>query len=194
MNNNKFYQFNFGGSNRDIHLISNVLDFDSYIKLSKGDLNDFQIPITFKQKSGKNWKDILCPSIGFHLISDRVKEALEANNITGYKTFPIIIYDKKGNEVPGYHGFSVTGRCDPTDWSKSEIIQKKLFEFSSVTDYYRGRHIDNWDGSDIFSPKGTLVIILSEKAYRLFKSLKLNSTRYIDIEKYEISTYTIIKR
>ena len=50
---------------------------------------------------------------------------MEENNPTGWKIYPIKLYDKKDNEVLGYHGLSVTGKCASIDYSKSEIIEKR---------------------------------------------------------------------
>ena len=211
----KFYQFKFGGSNRDIRLTNKNLNFDSYVQLARGELNDFHAPLIFTQKSGKNWKDILCPSIGFYIISDRVKNALDENNITGYKTFPIIIYDKKGNEVPGYHGFSITGRSGEIDWTKSQIITKHKenkytkesadamkaiypnWEIPPPKDYkyYKGLYpgLEQWDGSDIFKNKNTNYVFLSQKAYEVLKNEKIKIVRFTNLAEYETWIETIIK-
>ena len=34
-------------------------------------------------------------SVGFFVISDRMKDVLEENGFTGWKTYPIQLYDKK---------------------------------------------------------------------------------------------------
>jgi hypothetical protein len=48
---------------------------------------------------------------------------LEENQFTGWKIYPIKLFDKKENEVEGYHGLSVTGICGPQSYN--EIIEKK---------------------------------------------------------------------
>ena len=215
MNINQFYKLSFDHPNSLAHVVNQDLRRDGYNELAQGELSQFKMPIILKQDSGKNWKDILRLTVGLHLISDRVKKALETNNITGYKTFPIIIYDKKGNKVPGYYGLSITGRSGEIDWTKSEIITKRQennytkqdadamkavypdWEIPPPKDYqyYKGLHpgLEKWDGSDIFKNESTNYIFLSQKAYDVLKSLKLNNTKYVNLAEYEIWIDTFLK-
>lgn len=98
----------------------------SHFKLIKGDYKGIDFPVVFKQEYGKIFNDILGTGhAGFYLISNRMKTILEENNLTGWKVFPIKLYDKKNNEIIGYHGFSAAGRCSPTIYDKCKIIEKK---------------------------------------------------------------------
>ncbi|HRD54959.1 MAG TPA: hypothetical protein PLC42_01035, partial [Parachlamydiaceae bacterium] len=82
------------------------------LNLIKGDYIDVNFPIIFKHEEGKKLTDILDTGyVGLFLISDKLKVFLEKNQLTGWKTFPIKIYDKKKIEISGYHGFSIIGRC-----------------------------------------------------------------------------------
>lgn len=91
-------------------------------ELLYGQYDSFDMPVIFQQKKsygGKKFTDFLNTGYGSNLrpISDKVLEILIDNNITGWKTYPIQVFDKKGNEVPGYHGFSIIGRCKDLDIS-----------------------------------------------------------------------------
>src|SRR4051812_1019570 len=69
-------------------------------KLIKGDCKGIEFPITFKQEYGKKLSDILDTGWpGLLLISSQIQTILEKNNLRGWKTFPIKLYDKKGNEI-----------------------------------------------------------------------------------------------
>src|SRR5262245_11871693 len=80
--------------------------------LIKGYYEGINFPYVFKQDYGKKFTDILDTGCaGLFLISENLKKILENNRFTGWKTYPIKLYDKKNNEVSGYHGFSVIGSC-----------------------------------------------------------------------------------
>src|SRR5271157_2883924 len=96
------------------------------LKLAKGVYDGVDFPISFKQEYGKKLYDILYTGYAtFYLISERMREILDENNLTGWKVFPIKLLDKKNNEIVGYHGFSVTGHCGPISYAKSKIIKKR---------------------------------------------------------------------
>lgn len=44
------------------------------------------------------------------LISEHLKDVFEKAGLTGWKTFDIIVRKKDGEILPGYYGFTVTGR------------------------------------------------------------------------------------
>lgn len=65
-------------------------------ELIKGNYEDMAFPIAFKQGTGNNLLDILDTGFpGLYLISERLKAILEDNHLTGWKTYPIKLYDKK---------------------------------------------------------------------------------------------------
>ena len=99
------------------------------------------------------------------IISDRTVNLLEDNHITGWKTFPVEIYDKKGNLISGYQGFSVTGRGGSTKDGKYKISQ--------------------WDGSDIF--------MIGNGMHHVIERVKiLLEENKIDAAEFEPFSYEII--
>lgn len=75
-----------------------------------GEYDRYQFPIIFQQYDGKRLRDFL--DTGYppvYLVSDRVVNILENNGISGWKTYPITLYDKNGNLVGGFSGFSILG-------------------------------------------------------------------------------------
>ena len=136
------------------------------------------------------------------LISSALKAILERHQITGWKTFPMRLLEGRlfagvhggdpNNEIPGYHGFSITGRCGARDRSQCRIVKQKLSQVGKVRDYpkdgwpsfWQGRAEGNklvdiaqgiylnpaaWDGSDICIEDKYWDIILSPKAAKAFK-------------------------
>lgn len=149
--------------------------------LVKGNYEGIDFPVTFKQEYGKNLRDILgtgWPKL--YLISDKLKAVLESNELTGWKTFPIKLYDKKGNEINGYHGFSMTGHCSRINYGKSEIIEKRLVPNGPVCKFYKGIVIDNWDGSDFFTPDETYHTFITKRAAEILKKNKITNMRKLE--------------
>eukprot|EP01132_Coremiostelium_polycephalum_P000319 gene319-410_t len=115
-----------------------VLNKEQTICLINGDYTGISFPIIFKQVYGKKLQDMLDTGWpGLFLISDRMKSVLEENQLTGWKTFSVQVFDKKGEGIPGYHGFSITGRCGEIDYSKSPIIEKRRVPDGPLVKFYK---------------------------------------------------------
>ena len=163
-------------------------------KLILGNYADISFPIKFRQVYGKKLQDILdtgWPSL--FLISEKMKAVLENNNLTGWKSYDIKVFDMLGLEIKGYFGFSVTGRCGPIDYSKSEIIEKRLVDKGPLVKYYRGLHVglNEWDGSDFFLPEKYFGVIITQKAAETIKKSNLTNIRLENIAEIEMDDYTV---
>ncbi|MBX3102798.1 MAG: hypothetical protein KF690_09840 [Bacteroidetes bacterium] len=159
-------------------------------RLIQGDYTDISFPVIFKQEYGKKLQDILDTGWGsLYLISDKMKVILEDNNLTGWKTFAVKVIDKKGQEIQGYHGLSITGRCGKIDYGKSEIIERRLVPNGPLVKYYKGLHIglDNWDGTDFFSPEKTLWTIVTKRVAEVLKKNKLTNIMLENLAEIEIN-------
>ena len=63
--------------------------------MAKGKYEGIDFPVIFKQEMGKKWTDILdIDWSNLYLISSKIKAVLEENKLTGWKTFPVKVYDK----------------------------------------------------------------------------------------------------
>jgi hypothetical protein len=159
-----------------------------------GDYSQISLPVIFKHKYGKKLEDMLdtgWPSL--YLISDKLKTVLEDNELTGWKTFAVQIFDKKGGRIQGFHGLSITGRCGEIDYNKSTIIEKNVIENGPTGKYYKGLHVglDKWDGSDFFLPAKYFGIILTDKAAQILKKNKLTNIRLENLAEVEIPDFAI---
>ena len=164
-------------------------DLNQYNNLIKGDYENITFPVIFKQAFGKKYTDILDTGrVNLYLISDRLKKILEENELTGWKTFPIRLYDKKENEIFGYNGFSITGHCDPIDYSKSEIIEKKYASNGPIVKLYKGKffNLNSWNGTNFFSPRGKLNIFIDKKTADLLKRNKITNLNLINLAEAEV--------
>lgn len=146
-------------------------------QLLMGDYRGIPLPLEFRHDCGKRYDDVIRTGFCFfYLISDRFREVLEKNHFTGWKCFPVRILTKKGEEVHGYQGLSVTGRAGIIHWERSEVIQD---EYSS---YYRGIHLDReeWDGSDFFLAKDYWGIFVTKRVKEALLEAKLTNIRFKD--------------
>ena len=161
-----------------IELESNSFEKKTHLNLIKGDYEEINFPIVFRQESGKILSDILDTGhVGFFLISEKLKNILEENNFTGWKTFPIKLYDKSGKEITGYYGFSITGKCGPINYEMSEIIEKRRIPTAPPRKFYKGLNIglEKWDGTDFFTPPDNFRTIITKRAANVLKKKKVTN-------------------
>jgi hypothetical protein len=164
------------------------------INLIEGNYTKISFPIIFKQSDGKKMCDILDTGfLSLFLISDRMKAILEENKLTGWKVYPIKLYDKKNNEIFGYSGFSITGRCSPPSYAESEIIEKQYVPTGPICKLYKGMTINNWDGSDFVLPQGRLRIIINKKAADILKKNKITNVDLENLAEYETTVWIVEK-
>lgn len=175
-----------------INLGSNENGESQHWQLIKGLYEGISFPVIFKQEYGKLFTDLLDTGhVSLFLISEKMKLLLEENNLTGWQIFPIKLLDKKENEIFGYHGFSITGHCDPINYEKSQIIEKRRVPHGPLCRFYKGLYIDNWDGTDFFTPKDTYGTYASKKAADVLKKNKLTNVKLHDLATYEVNVRCI---
>jgi hypothetical protein len=87
---------------------------------------------------------------GVALFSESVIERLTRANVTGWRSYPVTLMGKKGEQLSGYHGLSIIGRCGYLDSTMSTEIMRKYP--GGVFPVLRGLYFDpdSWDGSDMF--------------------------------------------
>lgn len=162
-----------------------------------GDLK-LQSAIVFQHVGGKILSDFMDTGWGIlYLISDRLKQILEEHKLTGWKCFPVEILDKKGYRIDKvYHGFSITGRCGPIDFGKSEVIEKRLVPNGSLSTYFRGMYpgLGTWDGSDFFLPREYGGTIVAARARDILLRHKVTNIRFENLATMEIGTNTVLDR
>ena len=161
--------------------------------LLTGDYRGAEFPLEFRHYSGKRYDDVL--GIGYaslYLISDRFREVLEKNNFTGWKCFPVRLFTKKGEEVTGYQGFSVTGRAGRIDREKSEIVYTEAPTGRQVANY-KGVHVDleQWDGSDIFMPDKWFGIVMTRKVREALLAEKITNIRFENMAERLVPCYMV---
>jgi hypothetical protein len=122
-----------------------------------------------------------------------MKSILEENQLIGWKTFPIKLYDKKGEEIPGYNGFSVIGKCSPTKYENCEVLEKRLVPNGPLCKYYKGVSIDKCDGSDFVTPEGTSETFITKRAADVLKKYKISNMSLENLADREMEVDNILK-
>ena len=194
MNLNGLFTFGSAFSQTPVCVSNKGLDWDTNCRIVKGDYTGVVLPIELEQISGRKWTDILNPcSVGMYFVSKRFIDLLYQNNITGWRTYPIIIMDKDGKEVSDYIGFSIIGKCGAIDYTKSEVSEKRRVPEGPLNRYYRGLYVgmNEWDGTDFFIPKGTLHIIVTNKVVEVIKNHKITNIVLKSLADYEIPEYAL---
>lgn len=136
-------------------------------------------PLTFHRHSCSKPMDRIASTwVALELVSDRVVQTLRAGAFTGWSTYPVRVFGKDKREIPGYHGWSVTGRCGPIDRSLSQKIWADPTVPGGEASYkWKGLLFDprTWDGSDIFCPKGTTFTFVTERVRDALERAKLTN-------------------
>jgi len=155
-------------SGRDIHYQLLFGDDES------GEYPDYlQFPVAFRYLDGRIMRDLLDMRYPHcFLISDRVRDLLGKELITGWKPFPIILFDKQGEEIKGYNGFTVTGRSGSVCFS----IDRKDIPIGEMKKYVFWNN-QQWDGSDIFLIKPNYMVC-TQRVIKLLKSHNVDALSY----------------
>jgi hypothetical protein len=150
-----------------------------------GDYNDVQLPVIYNEikggSSGKRMRDILDTRYPpLYLISDRFKNVLKESDITGWESYPITLFDKKGNRVEGYNGFSITGRAGKME--KFDQLPLECGYSADADGYYFD--VETWDGSDLFNTEGSWHIIVNERFIKVLVDNKITACDYCRLTDY----------
>jgi hypothetical protein len=167
--------------------------FDQH-RLIKGVYDKITFPVIFRQEYGKNLQDVLDTGwAGMFLISDKIKTILEENQFTGWKTYEIKVFNKEEQEIHGYHGLSIIGRCGMINYSKSEILQKNLITDAPLTKFYKGLYVglEEWDGSDFFLPDKYFGTIITNSVAEILKSNMFTNIKIQNLAEIEIPHFSM---
>lgn len=141
---------------------------------------------------GSQWKDFFGTGFaGTPIMSERVRGLLQEDGVTGWKPYPVRVFDMAGKEIPGYYGLGVTGRCGGRfgfDRRESALIYKASANGKPMP-WFQSLHfaVSSWDGSDIFmDQEGSSWILVTDKVAKLFKRGKVSNCDLQDIESVEL--------
>lgn len=126
-----------------------------------------EFPVVYRWVSGFRYRDDISYGIWTHLISDKLHDILIENNVTGWKSYPVLLYDKEGSLIEGYHGFTITGRGGYYD-NFEDLRNSAPGEIKGIY------NINNWDGSDFFKLNYAQIAI-TKKVYVIIRNNKLKA-------------------
>ncbi len=179
---NEFYDFSIISQEiaqfEIIDLMPSAHEMVCFHRLLMADYKGISFPVNFKKESGNKLKDVLGTGTAtLFLISNQMKNILIENQLSGWEVFPVRLFDKNGDQILGYDGFSITGRCGPIDYRKSAIIHKRILEGGPLWKYYKGLYVglEEWDGSDFFLPQDYFGTIITKKAAEILKKNKISN-------------------
>ena len=149
-----------------------------------------KIPLVFRHfTGGSRLHDVIGTGHAtIDLLSDRVIDIFKEYGFTGWTTFPIELYGKKGVRIDGYNGFAVTGRCGPIDWSRGRKIRKPPpVPQGRSYDAWVGMYFDpnTWDRSDVFCPGETTYIIVTEPVMLALSDAKVTHILFKRLTEFE---------
>lgn len=101
-------------------------------------------------------------------ISEKVKDLLENNNVTGWGFFPI----KIEGITESYYAFQNLGKAG------------RILNLDAINNYetkYREFDIRTWDGSDIFNLENTLLNVITYRVKELLESAKITNLEILDL-------------
>lgn len=167
---------------------------DAQWHLILGDYSQFKFPLRFHHAYGNKMTDILDTGWpGMYLISKFLKSTFIDQELTGWKTYPVEVFDNKGTKIEGYSGLSITGKTGPIDFTQSEIVQQRLVAHGPISKYYKGLYpkMEEWDGSDFFLANGYFGIIMTDRAASVFRKSRLSNVKVQPLEDIEMSDFTV---
>ncbi|MEQ1531003.1 MAG: hypothetical protein ABL925_16935 [Methylococcales bacterium] len=141
--------------------------------LFRGDMKVTE-PLLVAWGSGrKSPSDLVWGSIPLLFFSKKIASLLDEHSITGWKGYPVSLYDKAGMLIPDYQALGIVGRCGCSNPAKAV---RGLKEYpTGLWPVYRGLYFDpaNWDGSDIFLTEDKSFIVVTERVKTLFEKNKI---------------------
>ncbi|MBI4330930.1 MAG: hypothetical protein HY673_06595 [Chloroflexi bacterium] len=150
-------------------------------------------PVLLKAFMGGQLADFLwASSVFITCISQRVLGLLKANGFTGWDTYPVEAYGRRGEPLPGYHGFAVKSWAGKINLAKSPIIDKPpLVPGADPYRVYRGLYFDekNWDGSDVFRLAAGETVITG-RVKDVFKKAKVTNILLTPLDEFEMDVTT----
>jgi len=146
-------------------------------------------PVILEAYMGGQATDIMWSGGGpIFCVSQKVVDLLKEEKFTGWATYPVEVHDRKGEFLPGYHGFTITGRAGEHQLERSQVIYKPLFPGGDPRKVYQGFFFDErrWDGSDIFKLSESSHIIVKKEVRDALKRAKISNVRLTPLLEVEI--------
>jgi hypothetical protein len=161
---------------------------DNPFALARGEARPTR-PLKFVPAEGRVPHDFIgTTNASVHLVSAKLQDVLDEHGFTGWTTFPVMVIDDDGAELPGYAGLAVTGRCGPIDDRLSErITLPPHFGGGPERRGLRGIYFrpDSWDGSDLFAPKDSASVYVVERVKDALAAAGVTNVQFERLSEFE---------
>ena len=158
-----------------------------FVALSRGE-SQTKGPIQFDVAQGTIATDILWMQLVAPVcVAKRVIRILSENEVSGWSTYPVEVFDQEGELLADYHGLVVTGGVCDADYNRSAVITKPPpAPRGKSYDVYKGLFFDEdqWDGSDMFWVGGVRVVV--EKVKTAFEKSGVENVAFTPLPEREI--------
>jgi hypothetical protein len=146
-------------------------------------------PVCLIQSEGTKWTDFLRASLETKIVSRHFVQILENNQFNGWRAYETIIADKDGNHRSDYSGLSIIGKCGPPNDSLSTPFEKVRVPGGKPTTYLKGLYVglDSWDGSDLFIPETTIIIVVTSQVRAALEKAKLTNLEFKCLADWEFT-------
>ena len=157
------------------------------LALTRGQINPKE-PVCFHHDEGSRLKDHIGTTWALlHLVSDRFLGVLDG--FSGWRVYPVEVYDKDGELVPGYHGLAVNGRCGPIDDDLSPVmVLPPPVPQGEAMPHRIGIRFwpETWDGSDVFMPEGSGWVLVRQEVRDALTAAKITGIDLYRITEIEL--------
>lgn len=155
--------------------------------LSRGE-SHVKEPIQFDAAQGSKATDFLWTQLVTPVcVSQRVIRILSENDVSGWSTYPVEVFDPEGRLLAEYKGLVVTGAVCDADYSRSALIAKPPpTPRGKGYDVYKGLFFseEQWDGSDMFWVGGVRVV--TEKVKKSLEQSGVENVAFTPLAEREV--------
>lgn len=143
-------------------------------------------PLRCNCEEGTRWVDLLGTTHAvLRIVSGSVIETFRANDLDGWDTYPVEISCKDQN-LAGYEGLIARGRCGPVH--HEEVLMPSFVPGGEPIEGSRGVYFDpaTWDGSDIFSPEGTGLVIVTQRVKDALEHAGMENWSFVSLPAWAV--------
>lgn len=156
------------------------LSSESAFAITRGEVRPAEVVVAKWSKGSSRPADVIWTTlVAPILVSDRVVSLLSDRGFRGWSSYQVRLVGKRGEEIEGYSGLAIHGRCGPIDDAKS--VEVPQIYPGGVFPAWKGLYFDarTWDGSDVFLPAdGTRRILVVEAVKRAFAEARVKNVAF----------------
>lgn len=192
---NKYFQLSDPLANRPLRLsvrgYSDWLTRKEALKIFTGDLRP-NTPLVLRAYQGGQVTDFLWSDlVRIFCISTRVIDIFTTESLTGWSTYPVELFGRKGDVLEGFHGFSITGKECSRNYLLGEIVLKPVYPKSEkLRKVRKGLYFNEneWDKSDFFTIRNQGIVI-TERVKTLLLKNRVSNVKLTPLSEVEIDVF-----